>query len=177
MKLSSCLYGFFVHGAVFLFTGGCMLLAILASLPFVFLLGWLPDVVFTAGAILMLLCSYAYVWFWAVRFAYNQKMRLFDVQLGSFVLLAFMISLFLLDGSSMTDIMRNWDDEGCAFVPPAFTFLCLSYALVLLPFYQSKLWHLILPNSVRLKDLCHVFGDLALILVLLIGATLLFLSF
>ncbi|AGA20836.1 hypothetical protein AB1F75_01625 [Bacillus subtilis subsp. subtilis] len=146
------------------------------SLPFVFLLDWLPDVVFTAGAILTLLCSYAYVWFWAVRFAYNQKMRLFEVQLGSFVVLALMISLILLDGSSMKDIMMNWDDTGCAFVPPAFTFLCLSYALVLLPVYQSKLWRLILPNGVRLKDLFHVFGNLMLIMVLLIGATLLFLS-
>lgn len=69
----------------------------------------------------------------------------------------------------MTDILRNWDDE-------AFAFLCLSYALVLLPVYQSKLWHLILPNGVRLKDLFHVLGDLVLILMLLIGATLLFLS-
>lgn len=93
-----------------------------SQLAFVFLLDRLPDVVFTAGAILTLLCSYAYVWFWAVRFAYNQKMRLFEVQLGSFVLLALMISLFLLDGSSMKDIMMNWDDAGCAFVPPAFTF-------------------------------------------------------
>ncbi|AUZ28777.1 hypothetical protein [Bacillus cabrialesii] len=177
MKISSCLYGFVAHGAVFLFTGGCMLLAMLASLPFAFLLDRMPDVVYTAGAILMLFCSYAYVWFLAVRFAYNQKMRLFQVQLGSFVLLAIMISLFLLDGSSMKDIVRNWDDTGCAFVPPAFTFLCLSYALVLLPVYQSKLWRLILPNGVRLKDLLHVFGDLILIMVLLVGATLLFLSF
>ncbi|KIL31822.1 hypothetical protein B4067_4211 [Bacillus subtilis subsp. subtilis] len=76
----------------------------------------------------------------------------------------------------MKDIMMNWDDAGCAFVSPAFTFLCLSYALVLLPVYQSKLWRLILPNGVRLKDLFHVFGDLMLIMVLLIGATLLFLS-
>ncbi|QIW81824.1 hypothetical protein [Bacillus tequilensis] len=176
MKISSCLYGFVAHGAVFLFTGGCMLLAMLTSLPFVFLLDLLPDVVYTAGAILMLLCSYAYVWFWAVRFAYNQKMRLFEVQLGSFVLLAIMISLFLLDGSSVKDIVRNWEDTGCAFVPPAFTFLCLAYALVLLPVYQSKLWHLILPNGVRLKDLFHVFGDLTIIMALLISATLLFLS-
>ncbi|KFI02518.1 hypothetical protein MOD48_04385 [Bacillus spizizenii] len=177
MKLSSCLYGFVAHGAVFLLTGGCMLLAMAASLPIVFLFDRLPDVVFTAGAILFLLGSYAYVWFLAVRFAYNQKMRLFDVQLGSFVLLAFMVSLYLLDGSSMTDIVRNWDDAGCAFVPPAFSFLCFTYALVLLPVYQSKLWHLILPNGVRLKDLFHVLGDLVLILMLLIGATLLFLSF
>ncbi|PJZ01468.1 hypothetical protein [Bacillus vallismortis] len=177
MRIGSCLYGFVIHGAVFLFTGCCMLLAMLASLPFVFLLDWVPDVVFTAGAILMLLCSYAFIWFLAARFAYNQKMRLFEVQLGSFVLLAFMISLFFLDGSSMKDIVLNWDDTSCAFVPPAFTFLCLSYALVLLPVYQSKLWHLILPNGVRLKDLFHVLGDLVLILILLIGATLLFLSF
>ncbi len=52
MRISSCLYGFVAHGAVFLFTGGCMLLAMAASLPFVFLLDRLPDVVFTAGAIL-----------------------------------------------------------------------------------------------------------------------------
>lgn len=154
-----------------------MLLAMAASLPFVFLIDWLPDTVFIAGTILLLLCSYAYVWFLAVRFAYNQKMRLFEVQLGSFLLLAFIVSLFLLDGSSMTDILRNWDDTGCAFVPPAFAFLCFSYALVLLPVYQSKLWRLILPNGVRLKDLFHVMGDLMLIMVLLIGATLLFLSF
>lgn len=77
----------------------------------------------------------------------------------------------------MTDIVRNWDDAGCAFVPPAFSFLCFTYALVLLPVYQSKLWHLILPNGVRLKDLFHVLGDLVLILMLLIGATLLFRSF
>ncbi|MCY7801970.1 hypothetical protein MOB23_21895, partial [Bacillus haynesii] len=49
MKLSSCLYGFVAHGAVFLFTGGCMLLAMLASLPFVFLFDRLPDVVFRGG--------------------------------------------------------------------------------------------------------------------------------
>lgn len=55
MRISSCLYGFVAHGAVFLFTGGCMLLAMAASLPFVFLLDRLPDVVFT-GAILTLLC-------------------------------------------------------------------------------------------------------------------------
>lgn len=52
MKLSSCLYGFVAHGAVFLLTGGCMLLAMAASLPIVFLFDRLPDVVFTAGAIL-----------------------------------------------------------------------------------------------------------------------------
>lgn len=67
----------------------------------------------------------------------------------------------------MKDILWNWDDE-------AFAFLCLSYALVLQPVYQSKLWHLILPNGVCLKDLFHVFEDLALILMLLIGAALLF---
>ncbi|MCI4170735.1 hypothetical protein MMJ17_22725, partial [Bacillus spizizenii] len=82
-----------------------------------------------------------------------------EVHLGSFVVLAFKISLFLLDGSSMQDIVMKWDDAGCAFVPPAFTFLCLSYALVLLPVYQSKLWHLILQNGVRLKDLFHVFVE------------------
>ncbi|MGW8264603.1 hypothetical protein ACWHAR_32165, partial [Bacillus sp. LR--39] len=31
MRISSCLYGFVAHGAVFLFTGGCMLLAMAAS--------------------------------------------------------------------------------------------------------------------------------------------------
>ncbi|MCY9419440.1 hypothetical protein MOF50_23100, partial [Bacillus inaquosorum] len=83
MKLSSCLYGFVAHGARRASSCGCMLLAMAASLPIVFLFDRLPDVVFTAGAILFLLGSYAYVWFLAVRFAYNQKMRLFDVQLGS----------------------------------------------------------------------------------------------
>ncbi|MGF7534616.1 hypothetical protein AAGG74_13065 [Bacillus mexicanus] len=177
MKSSSCLYGVVVHGAVFLFTGACLIAAMAASLPFVFLLDRLPDVVFTAGAILMLLCSYAYAWFLAVRFAYNRNMRLFELQLGSFVLLAIMISMFLIDGSSVTDIVRNWDDESCAFVPPAFMFLCFSYALVLLPVYQSKLWHVILPSGVRLKGLFLVFGDLALLMLVLIGVTLLFLSF
>lgn len=38
MRISSCLYGFVAHGAVFLFTGGCMLLAMAASLPLFFCL-------------------------------------------------------------------------------------------------------------------------------------------
>ncbi|MBL6007848.1 hypothetical protein JNA71_05445 [Bacillus halotolerans] len=175
MRLGSCLYGFVIHVAVFLFVGASMLLVMAVSVPLVFLLDRLPDVVFTAGAIIFLLFFYSIGWFWALRLACYQRMRLFDVQLGSFVLLALLIGLFLSDGTSVSKIVRDWDDAGCAFVPPAFTFLCLSYALVLLPVYQSKLWHLVLPNGVRLKDVVRVCGDLMLIMVLLVGVTLLFL--
>lgn len=175
MRLGSCLYGFVIHVAVFLFVGASMLLVMAVSVPLVFLLDRLPDVVFTAGAIIFLLFLYSISWFWALWIACHQRMRLFDVQLGSFVLLALLIGLFLSDGTSVSEIVRDWDDAGCAFVPPAFTFLCLSYALVLLPVYQSKLWHLVLPNGVRLKDVVRVCADLMLIMVLLVGVTLLFL--
>lgn len=175
MRLGSCLYGFVIHVAVFLFVGASMLLVMAVSVPLVFLLDRLPDVVFTAGAIIFLLFLYSIGWFWALWIACHQRMRLFDVQLGSFVLLALLICLFLSDGTSVSEIVRDWDDAGCAFVPPAFTFLCLSYALVLLPVYQSKLWHLVLPNGVRLKDVVRVCADLMLIMVLLVGVTLLFL--
>ncbi|MDY7432602.1 hypothetical protein UJ203_12880 [Bacillus sp. V26] len=175
MRLGSCLYGFVIHVAVFLFVGASMLLIMAVSVPLVFLLDRLPDVVFTAGAIIFLLFFYSIGWFWALWIACHQRMRLFDVQLGSFVLLALLIGLFLSDGTSVSEIVRDWDDAGCAFVPPAFTFLCLSYALVLLPVYQSKLWHLVLPNGVRLKDVVRVCADLMLIMVLLVGVTLLFL--
>ncbi|MBL4978415.1 hypothetical protein [Bacillus halotolerans] len=175
MRLGSCLYGFVIHVAVFLFVGASMLLVMAVSVPLVFLLDRLPDVVFTAGAIIFLLFFYSLGWFLALRLACHQRMRLFDVQLGSFVLLALLIGLFLSDGTSVSEIVRDWDDAGCAFVPPAFTFLCLSYALVLLPVYQSKLWHLVLPNGVRLKDVVRVCADLMLIMVLLVGVTLLFL--
>ncbi|MBT9248490.1 hypothetical protein [Bacillus halotolerans] len=175
MRLGSCLYGFVIHVAVFLFVGASMLLVMAVSVPLVFLLDRLPDVVFTAGAIIFLLFFYSLGWFLALRLACHQRMHLFDVQLGSFVLLALLIGLFLSDGTSVSEIVRDWDDAGCAFVPPAFTFLCLSYALVLLPVYQSKLWHLVLPNGVRLKDVVRVCADLMLIMVLLVGVTLLFL--
>ncbi len=175
MRLGSCLYGLVIHVAVFLFVGASMLLVMAVSVPLVFLLDRLPDVVFTAGAIIFLLFFYSLGWFLALRLACHQRMRLFDVQLGSFVLLALLIGLFLSDGTSVSEIVRDWDDAGCAFVPPAFTFLCLSYALVLLPVYQSKLWHLVLPNGVRLKDVVRVCADLMLIMVLLVGVTLLFL--
>ncbi|KUP31736.1 hypothetical protein ACSQ7W_17305 [Bacillus halotolerans] len=175
MRLGSCLYGFVIHVAVFLFVGASMLLVMAVSVPLVFLLDRLPEVVFTAGAIIFLLFFYSLGWFLALRLACHQRMRLFDVQLGSFVLLALLIGLFLSDGTSVSEIVRDWDDAGCAFVPPAFTFLCLSYALVLLPVYQSKLWHLVLPNGVRLKDVVRVCADLMLIMVLLVGVTLLFL--
>ncbi|MHA6165470.1 hypothetical protein [Bacillus mojavensis] len=175
MRLGSCLYGFVIHVAVFLFVGASMLLVMAVSVPLVFLLDRMPDVVFTAGAIVFLLLFYSIGWFWALWIACHQRMRLFDVQLGSFVLLALLIVLFLSDGTSVSEIVRDWDDSGCAFVPPAFTFLCLSYALVLLPVYQSKLWHLVLPNGVRLKDVVRVCGELMLIMVLLVGVTLLFL--
>ncbi|MEC1545592.1 hypothetical protein [Bacillus halotolerans] len=175
MRLGSCLYGLVIHVAVFLFVGASMLLVMAVSVPLVFLLDSLPDVVFTAGAIIFLLFFYSLGWFLALRLACHQRMRLFDVQLGSFVLLALLIGLFLSDGTSVSEIVRDWDDAGCAFVPPAFTFLCLSYALVLLPVYQSKLWHLVLPNGVRLKDVVRVCADLMLIMVLLVGVTLLFL--
>ncbi|MDG3072389.1 hypothetical protein [Bacillus halotolerans] len=175
MRLGSCLYGLVIHVAVFLFVGASMLLVMAVSVPLVFLLDRLPDVVFTAGAIIFLLFFYSLGWFLALRLACHQRMRLFDVQLGSFVLLALLIGLFLSDGTSVSEIVRDWDDAGCAFVPPAFTFLCLAYALVLLPVYQSKLWHLVLPNGVRLKDVVRVCADLMLIMVLLVGVTLLFL--
>ncbi len=175
MRLGSCLYGLVIHVAVFLFVGASMLLVMAVSVPLVFLLDRLPDVVFTVGAIIFLLFFYSIGWFLALRLACHQRMRLFDVQLGSFVLLALLIGLFLSDGTSVSEIVRDWDDAGCAFVPPAFTFLCLSYALVLLPVYQSKLWHLVLPNGVRLKDVVRVCADLMLIMVLLVGVTLLFL--
>ncbi|MFQ6319169.1 hypothetical protein [Bacillus halotolerans] len=175
MRLGSCLYGFVIHVAVFLFVGASMLLVMAVSVPLVFLLDRLPDVVFTAGGIIFLLFFYSLGWFLALRLACHQRMRLFDVQLGSFVLLALLIGLFLSDGTSVSEIVRDWDDAGCAFVPPAFTFLCLAYALVLLPVYQSKLWHLVLPNGVRLKDVVRVCADLMLIMVLLVGVTLLFL--
>ncbi|MCC2115907.1 hypothetical protein LJ568_09515 [Bacillus halotolerans] len=175
MRLGSCLYGFVIHVAVFLFVGASMLLVMAVSVPLVFLLDRLPDVVFTAGAIFFLLFFYSLGWFLALRLACHQRMRLFDVQLGSFVLLALLIGLFLSDGTSVSEIVRDWDDAGCAFVPPAFTFLCLSYALVLLPVYQAKLWHLVLPNGVRLKDVVRVCAELMLIMVLLVGVTLLFL--
>ncbi|MBJ7570608.1 hypothetical protein [Bacillus halotolerans] len=175
MRLGSCLYGFVIHVAVFLFVGASMLLVMAVSVPLVFLLDRLPEVVFTAGAIIFLLFFYSLGWFLALRLACHQRMRLFDVQLGSFVLLALLIGLFLSDGTSVSEIVRDWDDAGCAFVPPAFTFLCLSYALVLLPVYQSKLWHLVLPNGVRLKDVVRVCAELMLIMVLLVGVTLLFL--
>ncbi|MDQ7725862.1 hypothetical protein FPQ02_14435 [Bacillus halotolerans] len=175
MRLGSCLYGFVIHVAVFLFVGASMLLVMAVSVPLVFLLDRLPEVVFTAGAIIFLLFFYSLGWFLALRLACHQRMRLFDVQLGSFVLLALLIGLFLSDGTSVSEIVRDWDDAGCAFVPPAFTFLCLSYALVLLPVYQSKLWHLVLPNGVRLKDVVRVCADLMLIMVLLVVVTLLFL--
>jgi len=85
----------------------------------------------------------------------------------------------LEDGKEMlAERTKEWSvfsATGCIFVPPAFTFLCLSYALVLLPVYQSKLWHLVLPNGVRLKDVIRVCADLMLIMVLLVGVTLLFL--
>ncbi|MEC1775244.1 hypothetical protein [Bacillus mojavensis] len=175
MRIGSCLYGFVIHVAVFLFVGASMLLVMAVSVPLVFLLDRMPDVVFTAGAIVFLLLFYSIGWFWALWIACHQRMRLFDVQLGSFVLLALLIGLFLSDGTSVSEIVRDWDDAGCAFVPPAFTFLCLSYALVLLPVYQSKLWHLVLPNGVRLKDVVRVCGELMLIMVLLVGVTLLLL--
>ncbi|WP_339191725.1 hypothetical protein [Bacillus sp. FSL K6-1003] len=175
MRLGSCLYGFVIHVAVFLFVGASILLVMAVSVPLVFLFDRMPDVVFTAGAIVFLLLFYSIGWFWALWIACHQRMRLFDVQLGSFVLLALLIGLFLSDGTSVSEIVRDWDDAGCAFVPPAFTFLCLSYALVLLPVYQSKLWHLVLPNGVRLKDVVRVCGELMLIMVLLVGVTLLFL--
>lgn len=175
MRLGSCLYGFVIHVAVFLFVGASVLLVMAVSVPLVFLLDRMPDVVFTAGAIVFLLLFYSIGWFWALWIACHQRMRLFDVQLGSFVLLALLIGLFLSDGTSVSEIVRDWDDAGCAFVPPAFTFLCLSYALVLLPVYQSKLWHLVLPNGVRLKDVVRVCGELMLIMVLLVGVNLLFL--
>ncbi|MGX4767860.1 hypothetical protein ACWH4V_19225 [Bacillus mojavensis] len=175
MRLGSCLYGFVIHVAVFLFVGASILLVMAVSVPLVFLLDRMPDDVFNAGAIVFLLLFYSIGWFWALWIACHQRMRLFDVQLGSFVLLALLIGLFLSDGTSVFEIVRDWDDAGCAFVPPAFTFLCLSYALVMLPVYQSKLWHLVLPNGVRLKDVVRVCGELMLIMVLLVGVTLLFL--
>lgn len=65
VKISSCLYGFLAHGAVFLFTGGCMLLAMLASLPFAFLLDRMPDVVYTMR------CHYYAVLFICLRLVFG----------------------------------------------------------------------------------------------------------
>ncbi|MCY8516809.1 hypothetical protein [Bacillus atrophaeus] len=175
MKIQSFLYGLIVHIAIFFFVVFGMFAAMAAAVLPAFLFDWLPDAFFMFFGVFLMLFLYAFGWFWAAKFAFDQKLRWIDFQIGSLVPLVLMVALFFIDGASVADIVYDWDDAGCGFVPPAFVFLCSFYAFVLLPVYQYKLRHQVFADGADMKrKLYRVWGDLVLLLLLLIGITLLF---
>lgn len=171
MRLGSWIYGACAQIAVTVFTGCALLLTLPVVGFFVLLPVGLQDAFFAAAGIFLLLLFYAMGWLWAVTFAREWKVKLTELQISSLIPLAGLLYLYIGRGESMTELIRHWDDPGCAIAPPAFVFLCTCYAAVLVPVYQSKLWSAMNAGGLDLKTILSVWVDLLLILVLLAGMT------
>lgn len=171
MRLGSWIYGACAQIAVTVFTVFSLLLVLPVVSLFIMVMNTLQDAFFAVFGILFLLLFYALGWLWAVSFAREWKVKLFELQISSLIPLAGVLYLYIDSGVSIPELIHDWHEDGCALVPPAFVCLCTCYAMVLVPVYQSKLWNAMEAGRLNAKAVCTVWGDLLIILVLLAGMT------
>ncbi|ERH54773.1 MULTISPECIES: hypothetical protein [Bacillus amyloliquefaciens group] len=171
MRLGSWMYGACAQIAVTVFTVCGLVLALPVVSLFIMVLNGMQDAIFVVFSILLLLLFYALGWIWAVSFAREWKVKLFELQISSLIPLAGILYLYIDSGVSIPELIHDWHEDGCALVPPAFVCLCTCYAMVLVPVYQSKLWNAMEAGRLNAKAVCTVWGDLLIILVLLAGTT------
>ncbi|MDM5218779.1 MULTISPECIES: hypothetical protein [Bacillus amyloliquefaciens group] len=88
MRLGSWMYGACAQIAVTVFTVCGLVLALPVGSLFIMVLNGMQDAIFVVFSILLLLLFYALGWIWAVSFAREWKVKLFELQISSLIPLA-----------------------------------------------------------------------------------------
>ncbi len=113
MRLGSWMYGACAQIAVTVFTVCGLVLALPVVSLFIMVLNGMQDATFVVFSILLLLLFYALGWIWAVSFAREWKVKLFELQVSSLIPLAGILYLYIDSGVSIPELIHDWHEDGC----------------------------------------------------------------